>query len=127
MPYINLKTNIDKFEEKQEELLELIVSSTKNILKKDEKVTSVLIEKLPFKSWHINSKNATTFFLEIKITKDTNSKEEKQRFIKTIFDGLKKLESNISFASYVLIDEVSSDSWGYSGITQENRYSKKGV
>ncbi len=125
MPYINLKTNLRNFEEKKNEMLKLVVLATKDILGKDEKVTSVLIEKLPFKSWHINSINSTTFFLEIKITKGSNTEEEKAEFIKIVYDGLKAIEPNISFASYILIDEINGDSWGYDGISQKNRYSEK--
>ncbi len=111
MPYINLKTNLKNFEEKKNKILELVVLATRDILRKDEKVTSILIEKLPFKSWHINSINSATFFLEIKITKDSNTKEEKAEFIKTVYNGLKTIEPNINFASYILIDEINGDSW----------------
>jgi 4-oxalocrotonate tautomerase len=123
MPYINLKTNLVNIEEKKEELLDLILSSTKNILRKDEKVTSVLIENI-LSEWFINKEDSVTFFLEIKITKDTNTKEEKKEYIKRIFQGIEKLEQNINKASYVIITEVEADSWGYDGITQEQRYKK---
>lgn len=123
MPYINLKTNLVNIEEKKEELLDLILSSTKNILRKDEKVTSVLIENIS-SEWFINKEDSVTFFLEIKITKDTNTKEEKKEYIKRIFQGIEKLEQNINKASYVIITEVEADSWGYDGITQEQRYKK---
>lgn len=123
MPYINLKTNLVNIEEKKEELLDLILSSTKNILRKDEKVTSVLIENIS-NEWFINKEDSVTFFLEIKITKDTNTKEEKKEYIKRIFQGIEKLEQNINKASYVIITEVEADSWGYDGITQEQRYKK---
>ena len=46
-------------------------------------------------------------------------------FIKIVYDGLKAIEPNISFASYILIDEINGDSWGYDGISQKNRYSEK--
>ncbi|AXH15912.1 tautomerase family protein [Malaciobacter mytili] len=124
MPYINLKTNLQDFEDKEASILELIVSKTKQILKKDEKVTSVLLEKVPFNNWYINKKNEFTFFLEIKITKDSNTKEEKALYIKEIFEGFKALNIKINKASYVLIDEIAGNSWGYGGITQEYRYSK---
>lgn len=123
MPFINLKTNLENLESKREELLELVVSSTKDILRKDESVTSVLIEKIS-DEWFIDKKSALTFFLDIKITKGTNTKEEKQAYIKSIFERMKKIEPNINSASYVIVSEVESDSWGYDGITKEQRYKK---
>lgn len=123
MPFINLKTNLENLESKREELLELVVSSTKDILRKDERVTSVFIEKIS-DEWFIDKKSVLTFFLDIKITKGTNTKEDKQAYIKSIFEGMKKIEPNINSASYVIVSEVESDSWGYNGITQEQRYKK---
>lgn len=125
MPYINLKINLQNFEEKEASILELVVSKTKQILKKDEKVTSVLFEKIPFSSWYINKKNEITFFLDIKITKGSNTQEQKALYIKEIFEGFNALNIKVNEASYILIDEIPANSWGYNGITQEYRYTKK--
>jgi transposase-like protein len=91
---------------------------------KNREQASILIGKLPFKSWHINSKNTTTFSLEIRMSKDLNTEEKKSIFIKTIYAGLKAIESNMSFVSYISTDKINTDSWGYGCITQETKYSK---
>ena len=122
MPFINIKTNVKKDEKVKEKIVKKVLENTSDILHKDPKVTSILVEFVPFEVWSIDTQNQNTFYLDIKITKGTNTKEEKAKYIKETYEGLKEILGDITPASYVLIDEVDASSWGFDGITQEYRY-----
>jgi 4-oxalocrotonate tautomerase len=122
MPFINIKTNIKKDEKVKEKIVKKVLANTSDILHKDPKVTSILVEFVPFDVWSIDTQNQNTFYLDIKITKGTNTKEEKAKYIKETYEGLKDILGDITTASYVLIDEVDASLWGFDGITQEYRY-----
>ena len=122
MPFINIKINAHESEELREKVANIILNNTSNILNKKRDLTSILVEFLPENSWFIGNKKVLTFYFEIKITKGTNTKEQKSKYIKAMYEDLKKLLGDISPASYVTIDEVEADAWGFEGLTQEFRY-----
>jgi len=122
MPFISIKINAQESKELREKTANIILNNTNSILNKKRDVTSVLVEFVPENSWFIGNENVLTFYLEIKITKGTNTKDQKARYIKTMYDDLKKLLGEISPASYVILDEVEADTWGFEGLTQEFRY-----
>lgn len=126
MPYINVKTNVKESDELRKKIVNIILDNTTNILNKKPEVTSVLVEFVPFDTWNINKENLTTFNVNIKITKGTNTKDQKASYIKETYFKLKDILGDITPASYIIIDEIDADSWGFEGLTQEYRYINKG-
>jgi 4-oxalocrotonate tautomerase len=124
MPYINVKLNVQENDELREEIVKIVLNNTTNILNKRTEVTSVLVEFLSSKSWSIGGVNYPTFYLDIKITKGTNTKEQKAKYIEKTYKDFNKLLEVVNPTSYIVIDEVDGDSWGFEGITQEYRYIK---
>lgn len=124
MPYINVKLNAKESDELKEKIVDIVLENTTNILNKKVNVTSVLVEFVSQKSWSIGGKNFTTFYLDIKITKGTNTKEQKAKYIEKTYKDFQKLLGEITPVSYIVIDEVEGDSWGFEGQTQEYRYIK---
>ena len=122
MPYINIKLNAPKDEKLKQEIVEMVLQNSQNILKRKKEVTSILVEFVHFEDWFIYDKNCTTFYLDIKITKGTNTKEQKANYIKKCYKDFQELLGEISPASYIIIDEIDADSWGFEGLTQEFRY-----
>jgi 4-oxalocrotonate tautomerase len=127
MPYINVKLNAKESDELREKVVAIVLENTTNILNKKTDVISVLVEFVSQKSWSIGGKNSTTFYLDIKITKGTNTKEQKANYIKKCYEDFNKLLKDINPASYIVIDEVEADSWGFEGLTQEHRYIKSKI
>ena len=124
MPYINVKTNVKQSDELRKKIVDIILENTTNILNKKPEVTSVLVEFVPFDTWNINKDNLKTFNVDIKITKGTNTKNQKAQYIKETYLNLKEILGDITPASYIIIDEIEGDSWGFEGLTQEYRYIK---
>jgi 4-oxalocrotonate tautomerase len=127
MPYINVKVNVKQSDEIREKIVEIVLDKTTNILNKKREITSILVEFVPFSSWSIGGENISTFNLDIKITKGTNTKEQKANYIEAIYREFGKHLGEISIASYITIDEVDGDSWGFEGLTQEYRYIKNKI
>ena len=122
MPYINVKLNAKESDEVREKIVAIVLKNTTNILNKKAEVSSVLVEFVSQKSWSIGGKTCVTFYLNIKITKGTNTKEQKANYIKRCYEDFNELLEEINPASYIVIDEVEADSWGFEGLTQEYRY-----
>ena len=74
MPYINVKLNVKESDELREKIVHIVLENTTNILNKRKEVTSVFVEFVSQKNWSVGGKNSTTFYLDIKITKGTNTK-----------------------------------------------------
>ena len=122
MPYINVKLNTKQSDELREKIVHIVLENTTKILNKKAEVTSILVEFIPQNSWSIGGKDSTTFYLDIKITKGTNTKEQKANYIKKCYEDFNELLKEINPISYIVIDEVEADSWGFEGLTQEYRY-----
>lgn len=126
MPYLNCKLNIEESEEIANDISEVLLKNTSEILGKKAEVTAINIEFVGNGFWYIGKQKAKdSFFLDIKITEGTNTKEQKQSYIKQVFEDMKNILGELEPASYIVIDDVRSDSWGFDGMTQEMRFLKK--
>lgn len=122
MPYINVKLNLAEDVKLRDQIVKVVLKNTTHILGKNEDVTSVLVEFVPQNAWSVGGKNVPTFYLDIKITKGTNTKVQKADYIQAIYKEFETLLGKIDQASYVLIHEIDADAWGFEGITQERRF-----
>lgn len=129
MPYVNLKLSTLPSAEMTKQLAVGLTDLTAQLLKKKRELTSVAIESVPASLWTIGGipvaeKGLPTFFLEVKVTEGTNTKDEKAAYVEGVFRAVSSALGAIDPASYVVIQEVRADAWGYGGATQENRYIK---
>lgn len=124
MPFIRITTwgptlAPEQVSRLQEEMTDLMAS----VLGKKANLTSVLLEQPTVASWAIGRTPApVAVHVNATITADTNSADEKARFIEQTMRLLKNVfGSELSPATYVVIAEVPAQSWGYDGRTQESR------
>lgn len=127
MPYLNVRLATEESKETIEKLVSLLMDTTSNILGKKKKVISIDVTFASPQHWFVGGssmkkQDQVTFYLDIKITEGTNTKEEKSRFIQEVFEGVDRLFGPITPASYIVIDDVRADSWGFQGKTQEFRF-----
>ncbi len=97
------------------------------LLGKDPAVTAVVVEQLAAEAWFCAGKSLAeqgkaAFWLDIRVTDGTNSKDELAAFIQAAFDGMAALLGPLHEESYVHVVPVRADSYGYGGQTQERRY-----
>ena len=127
MPYLNVKLCAPPSPETTQRIASFLTDLTASILHKKQEVTAVAVEYLPAQQWFIGgtsqaARGAATFYLDIKVTEGTNTKNEKAEYIKRVFAGFEAALGRIDPASYIVIHEVRADAWGYAGETQEYRY-----
>lgn len=127
MPYLNLKISGDASPAVADRAARVLTALTADHLGKKHELTSVLVEFAPRAQWFIAGGAAeaggfATFYLEVKITAGTNTKDDKARYLREAHAALAALLGNVHPASYVVLHEVPADAWGYAGETQEARY-----
>jgi 4-oxalocrotonate tautomerase len=70
----------------------------------------------------LSDQNMNSFYFDIKITDETNTKDEKARYINEAFEGFARILGNLHEESYIYAQDVRAASYGYGGKTQEYRY-----
>jgi 4-oxalocrotonate tautomerase len=68
------------------------------------------------------SKGKSSFYFDIKITDETNSKAEKAQYIREVYDAFDKLLGNLHEKSYIYVQDVRAAAYGFGGNTQEYRF-----
>src|SRR5512133_445372 len=97
------------------------------ILRKDPKVTGVLVQAVDPTEWFcagqsLAQSGLAAFWLEIRITEGTNTKDEKASFIAAVFERMGELLGPLHVESYVYAHDAAADGYGFGGVTQERRY-----
>jgi len=124
MPFINITHSGCKLTEEQKlQLFQQTTKLMKDVMHKKEELTSVRIDCYEGSHWAIgsipmNNSSYSVIYMDIKVTEGTNTAEEKSEMIKQSILMLKEIIGPLAEASYVVIDEVVGDSWGYDGLTQ---------
>src|SRR5207249_1830308 len=98
-----------------------------DILHKDPTVTAVAVEEMNPAHWFIANKSLVqhgraAFWLDIRIVEGTNTREEKAAFVAATFAKMNELIGPLHNESYVYVNEVRGDAYGYGGVTQNERY-----
>lgn len=127
MPILTVKVSGKKSQELTNQIGDLLMDLTSRILKKKRDVTAIAIEYVDHDAWFVGGKllsevNRNSFYFDIKITDETNTKDEKAQYIKEAFSGFEKILGNLHDESYVYVQDVRATSYGYGGKTQEFRY-----
>ncbi len=127
MPYLNVKLCAPESAGNTEKIAALLTDLTVEVLRKKRELTAVVVEYVSRNHWFIGgapmaSQQTATFYLEIKVTEGTNTKDEKAIYIQKIFTAIEAILGGLNPASYIVIHEVRADAWGYQGATQEYRY-----
>lgn len=129
MPYLNIKVSGEPSEAVCKAVAQTLTSLTAELLGKKAELTVVVVEPVPARFWFIGGssldiKAVNSFYLEIKITCGTNTKQQKAAYIRGLFSAMQELLGELDDASYIVIHEINADAWGYQGSTQEYRFIK---
>jgi 4-oxalocrotonate tautomerase len=128
MPYLRVSISENKSQNVSNQVAQLLTGLAVEVLGKQESAVSVDINYTKNENWFVGGKqvesDTATFFIEIKVTEGTNTRDEKAQFVQDAFTGMEKILGKIDPTSYIVLHDVNSDSWGYGGKTQEYRYIK---
>ncbi|PYE86952.1 tautomerase family protein [Phyllobacterium leguminum] len=127
MPILNVKVGAARSDELTSQIIKLLAEITAGILGKDPAVTAVAIDYVDPRDWFAGGKSLaeqdkSSVYFDIKITDGTNTKDEKARYVRAAFDGFSKILGNLHHESYIYVQDVRADAYGYGGQTQEWRY-----
>ena len=129
MPILNIKLSSHPSQEASAKVATVLTDLTVNVLKKKRELTAVAIEYISPSEWFIAgtalaAQSHSSFYLDIKVTEGTNTKDEKAAYVSQVFAAIENIVGSLAPASYIVIHDVRGDSWGYQGLTQEFRYIK---
>ena len=127
MPILNVKISGERSDEMTANISALLSDLTHRILGKSPALTAIAIEYVDPRDWIVGGKSLadqakSSFYFDIKITDETNTKAEKAAYIAEAFKGFSALLGNLHEESYVYVQDVRAAAYGYGGQTQERRY-----
>jgi len=127
MPILNVKVSAEKSPELTRRITERLLDLTSRILRKKPEVTAIVIDYVAHDNWLIAGRplsehGKNSFYFDIKITDETNTKDEKAQYIREAFAAFESLLGNLHEESYIHVEDVRAASYGYGGRTQEFRY-----
>lgn len=127
MPILNVKVSAKKTPELTKQISDLLLDLTARILKKKKEITAIVIDFVNPDCWLIGGRllseqNKNSFYFNITLTDETNTKDEKAMYIKEVFAGFEKILGNLHEESYIYVQDVRAAAYGYGGKTQEFRY-----
>jgi 4-oxalocrotonate tautomerase len=127
MPILNVKIAARETRELTAAISSSLIELTTRILKKKPEVTSVAITYINPEHWIVggvplSEQGKSSFYFDIKITDETNTKAEKEQYISEAYALFTKLLDNVHEVSYIYVEDVRATAYGYGGLTQEYRY-----
>jgi len=126
MPYINIRIGCKLNAEQKNKINKKATQLMNQVMGKNPEVTVVHIMESEQDNWSVNSltlskDNPIGAYVDIKITEGTNTSEEKSKMIEETVLMLESTVGAIQEACYVVIHDISANSWGYNGKTQQAR------
>ena len=127
MPILNVKIAAPKSSDLTRSVAAGLSELTTRVLKKSPQVTAIAIDYVDPADWIIagvplTEHNKSSFYFDIKVTDETNTKQEKEQYIREAFDLFARLLGDVHEESYIYVQDVRAASYGYGGRTQEYRY-----
>ena len=127
MPILNVKVSGDKDVQVTRKITTLLLDTTTRILKKKPEVTAITIQYVPSDCWVIggellSEQSKSSFYLDIKVTDETNTKDEKADYIREVFEGFKGILGDLHDESYIYVENVRPAAYGFGDRPQEFRY-----
>jgi 4-oxalocrotonate tautomerase len=130
MPILSVKISGDKNPELARTVAAALTELTSRILRKDPRVTAVAVDFVPRDQWlaggeTLAAQGKNSVYFDVKITDETNTKDEKEQYIREAFSALHALLGDLHELSYIYVQDVRAAAYGYAGKTQEYRYQQR--
>jgi 4-oxalocrotonate tautomerase len=129
MPILNVKVSAIPSPELTRSISTALVELTRRVLKKDPRLIAVAIDFVPPEHWVVGGSTLAeqakkSFYFDVKVTDGTNTKDEKAAFVAEAFAALGRILGDLHPESYIYVQDVRAEAYGYGGLTQEYRYIK---
>src|SRR3954470_8820961 len=109
------------------EIAAAVSDLTASILHKDPKVTAIIVKSADPADWFAGGRSLAeqqlaSYWLDIHVTEGTNTKDEKAAYLAAMFQRMAGILGPLHHETYLHVDEVKGDAYGFGGLTQERRY-----
>lgn len=127
MPILNVMLSAPQSPEMSRAVTDSLIDVTTRILKKRADLISIAIRYVDPADWMIGGtslaqQGKSSFYFDIKITDETNTKAEKAEYIRESFQAFERLLGTLHSESYIHVEDVRATAYGYGGLSQEYRY-----
>src|SRR3954471_14549067 len=100
---------------------------TAEVLHKDPKVTAIIVKSVEASDWFAGGRSLAeqklaSYWIDIHVSEGTNTKDEKAAYLAAMFKRLAGILGPLHPETYLHVDEVKGDAYGFGGLTQERRY-----
>jgi 4-oxalocrotonate tautomerase len=104
-----------------------VTELTARILHKDPKVTAVIVKAVDAADWFAGGRSLAdqklaSYWIDTHVSEGTNTKDEKAAYLAAMFSRMSDLLGPLHHETYLHVDEVKGDAYGFGGLSQERRY-----
>lgn len=129
MPIINVKISQPASAALTYTVSETLLELTTRILRKNRDLTAITLTYVPPEQWVVGgstlaAQGKNSFYFDIKVVDGTNTKDEKAQYIAECFAAFGQLLAPLHEESYIYVQDVRAEAYGFGGLTQEYRYIK---
>lgn len=109
------------------DIANVVSELTAKILHKEPKVTAIIVKSVDAADWFAGGKSLAeqklaSYWIDIHVSEGTNTKDEKAAYLAAMFQRMGELLGPLHNETYLHVDEVKGDAYGFGGLTQERRY-----
>jgi 4-oxalocrotonate tautomerase len=127
MPILNVKVSGKASPERSQTIAHMLSHHTQDILHKKPELTAITINYIDPEHWFVGGQtllahNQSSVYMDIKVTDETNTKDEKAAYIQAVFKSFADILGDLHPESYIYVEDVRAAAYGYGGLTQEYRY-----
>lgn len=125
MPILNLTLSTAPDAARSAAIAATLTGLTARLLRKNPALTAIAISHAGAGQWFVGGQalatDKTSFFLDIRVTDGSNTREEKTAYIGAVFAAMAEALGELHDTSYVHVHEARAEAWGYGGRTQQAR------
>lgn len=129
MPILNVRISQPASPALTQAISETLLELTTRILRKKRELTAITLSHVPPEQWVVGgstlaAQGKNSFYFDIKVVDGTNTKDEKAQYIAECFAAFSQLLAPLHEESYIHVQDVRAEAYGFGGLTQEYRYIK---
>ena len=111
----------------KKDIAQAVTDLTARILHKDPRVTAVIVSEAAAADWFaggasLAEQGLASYWIDVHVSEGTNTKDEKAAYLAAVFERMADLIGPLHHETYLHVDEVRGDAYGFGGLTQERRY-----
>jgi 4-oxalocrotonate tautomerase len=111
----------------KKDIAQAVTDLTARILHKDPRVTAVIVSEAAAADWFaggasLAEQGLASYWIDVHVSEGTNTKDEKAAYLAAVFERMAELIGPLHHETYLHVDEVRADAYGFGGLTQERRY-----